>query len=364
MRSAAPVVLCLCLAAGAALLQVAPASSADNADSLAAAQSALLRAAQTSDPRDAAAAHQQVQRAFEANPRDPRSWTLRAWEAMSAHRFGAALDYVEQAHALGPPTIVSLGLQSDALVELGRYEEALACVQRMLDLDPALPALSRAAHLRFLHGDTEGALDLLRGSPVLARAPPAERGQILLQSADLRLMLGQADAAQAAAEEAGQLLLGRPETAAVRARIAASRGRHAQALALYLAAQARRPSPEYALGAWRAARDSGNRAAQLRQQRLLDGMSRLDEAQGGLYRRVFIEYHGSDPQRLREAQRLAQLDLHARPDIYAHAWMAWTLRGPGEAGRAASHAAQALRLGTRDPKLQALAGSPTLAAQR
>ena len=40
---------------------------------------------------------------------------------------------------------------------LGQYEEAAFDLQRLLDLKPALPALSRTSYLRELHGDLRGA---------------------------------------------------------------------------------------------------------------------------------------------------------------------------------------------------------------
>ena len=45
----------------------------------------------------------------------------------------------------------------DAEIELGKYEEAAIDLQRLLDLKPALPALSRTSYLRELHGDLRGA---------------------------------------------------------------------------------------------------------------------------------------------------------------------------------------------------------------
>lgn len=332
-------------------------------DSHALAQAALLRAAWSADPKDAALAGELVQRAMDNRPQDARSWVLKAWNEMSAHRFADALQAVRQAHALGPATVISLGLESDALVELGRYDEALVTVQRMLNRDPALPALSRAAHLRFLHGDTEGAIALLREAPVVARAGSPERFKVQLQLAELYLHLEDVSAAQSWAGQAAATLPDRTEVLAMQARIAAAQEAHQDALALYLRAQEIHPSPEYALGAWRAARAVGDSTTQRRQQRLLEGMARLDAMQGGLYRRVFIEFVGGQPEHLQEAQRLARTEVDERPDLYSHAWMAWTLMRAGQVRAAAPHRMQALRLGTRDAKLRELLPQPLETAQ-
>jgi tetratricopeptide (TPR) repeat protein len=359
MRVAVPVLTAVLWLAGAA----AAAPTAQRADDpLALAQAALLRAGASADPRDALQAHELVQRALNTKPEDPRSWALGAWDEMNRHRFSAALRSIDRAHALGPATIISLGLESDALVELGRYDQALDRVQRMLDIDPGLPALSRAAHLRFLHGDTQGAIALLH-TPVVQRAGERERTKIALQLAELHVHLGEVEAAEAAATQAALLLPGDAQPLAMRARIAEVRARPDEALALYLRAQSMLPSPEYALGAWRMARMLGELKVEKRQRALLEGMARLDETQG-LYRRVFIEFFGAQSQRLADAQRLARLDLVERPDVYAHALMAWTLLANGERDAAAPHIVQALRLGTRDEKLRALLGEPARTAQR
>ena len=239
---------------------------------------------------------------------------------MNRHRFSAALTSIDRAHALGPATVISLGLESDALVELGRYDQALDRVQRMLDIDPGLPALSRAAHLRFLYGDTEGAISLLH-APVLERTGERERAKIALQLAELYVHLSEVEAAEAAANNAALLLPDNAQPLAMRARIAEARARPDEALALYLRAQSVLPSPEYALGAWRMGRMLGERKVEKRQRSLLEGMARLDETQGGLYRRVFIEFFGAQSQRLPDASvLLALIWPSGRTCMRMHGW--------------------------------------------
>ena len=58
---------------------------------------------------------------------------------------------------INPYSAAALGVQVDALVELGRYEEAERALQRMLDLKPSTASLTRASYHRELHGDISGA---------------------------------------------------------------------------------------------------------------------------------------------------------------------------------------------------------------
>ena len=50
----------------------------------------------------------------------------------------------------------------DANIELGRYDDAAADLQKLLDRKPGVAALSRVSYLRELHGDVDGALSALR----------------------------------------------------------------------------------------------------------------------------------------------------------------------------------------------------------
>src|SRR5690606_27279736 len=54
------------------------------------------------------------------------------------------------------------GLLGDALIEQGRTAEAAAAYQEMMDLKPFYQSYTRAAHLRWLKGDLDGAIEAMR----------------------------------------------------------------------------------------------------------------------------------------------------------------------------------------------------------
>jgi tetratricopeptide (TPR) repeat protein len=328
---------------------------------------ALLQGLRASrDAGEAARAAALIQRALTLAPRDPRAWALKAWDEMNRHRFQDALVSARKAHDLGVPSAMTLGLESDALVELGRYEDALAVTQRLLDAFPGLPAHSRAAHLRFLHGDIEGAIGLLKES--LAVAPPGSEAHAwaFLQLAELHLNGGQLGLADNAVASAETLFPGRPEYTVLRARVREAQGRPAEALALLREALDQYPSPDHAVMAWRMARFLGDHEAMRGLALLLDGMARLDEAGDRLFRRAFAEYYALQDQRHGEAERLAREECQRRPDIYGHALLAFVLRQAGKHREAARHAQAALRLGTRDRRIERWVRpwSTTVAAKR
>ena len=61
-----------------------------------------------------------------------------------------------------PELVKPYGVLVDALVELGRYGEAGATLQRMVDLKPTLASYARVSYFRELHGDLAGAEQAMR----------------------------------------------------------------------------------------------------------------------------------------------------------------------------------------------------------
>ena len=70
--------------------------------------------------------------------------------------------------------VLDYGLLGDALMEQGRLDEAAAAYQQMIDLKPFYQSYTRAAHVRWMKGDLEGALGAMRratriGQPARSR---------------------------------------------------------------------------------------------------------------------------------------------------------------------------------------------------
>jgi len=88
----------------------------------------------------------------------------RAWVLMGRHEFAKALASTERYQRLHGDDPVNLGVMGDALMELGRYEQAEAAYQKMLDMRPGPASYSRAAYARELRGDVVGALEMMRAA--------------------------------------------------------------------------------------------------------------------------------------------------------------------------------------------------------
>lgn len=95
------------------------------------------------------------------SPQNPDALLLRGHVLHNLHRFKEAEPLARELVA-GRGTAFDHGLLGDVLLEQGNLYEATAEYQRMLDLKPSLQSYSRAAHLRWLKGDLQGAGKLMR----------------------------------------------------------------------------------------------------------------------------------------------------------------------------------------------------------
>lgn len=351
----------VCLALLLAVLVVAEAAArlpapAPPATGLLEAEARLSAARQGAGAAELARASALIDAGLAAN--DAHAFALDAWRKLIEHRFAAALTSARRAQAAGDESLVALACEADALTELGRYDDAEAVVQRLLDAHYGIAALSRAAHLRMLFGDLDGARALTLDA--LARtADGADRAWLTLDLAALELMAGRA---ATSLELARAAVAGAPTQAlAAQARAWRALGAPPTALALWRAVAARETSVEAWVEIHALASETGDAPLTTRAAALIEGLARLDGAQGGRDRRSVLRFHAARGE-WRQAHALARADLAERPDVYADAQLAWSAAALGEAATAREHAERALRLGTADPVLRWQAGSALAAA--
>ena len=288
----------------------------------------------------------------------PRADALDAWRLLIAHRFDDALAAARRARAAGDEELLAVASEADALTELGRYDEAEAVVQQLLDRHYGIAALARASHLRFLFGDLDGALELARSALADSR-PGIDRAWLQLDLADLELAAGAPELALQLATEAVAEL---PAPAlAMQARAQLVNGDRYAALALYRVATDKVLRADTLLEVWRLARELDERKQANKSGALLAALARLDLASGGRDRRSFVEYQ-LDNDDLASAEALARAEWQGRPDVYGAAQLAWVLHRAGKHDEARAYAARAVREGTPDPLLQWRAGTVLAAA--
>jgi tetratricopeptide (TPR) repeat protein len=276
--------------------------------------------------------------------------------ALSRHDFAGALDWGNEARAINPYRSYTVGILVDAQVELGRYEEALATAQVMVDMRPDLASYSRVSYLRELHGDPAGAIAAMEMA-VAAGVPTAE-GTLWTQTqlGHLYFNRGDLDTAETTYRQA---LAWRPDyiyAQAGLARIEAARGHYAEAIAAYQAIVERMPLPEFVIPLGELYEVTGQAAEAEKQYALVRAIQQLNAAAGvdvDLELALFDANHGADPAATLEKARAA---YGRRPSIYAADVVAWSLYTNGQLTEAWRYSQEALRLGTRDALLHYHAG--------
>lgn len=316
----------------------------------------MQKARETGDFSLNARAEEALARAEQAEPGDYEALKQRAKLLLTYHRFAEALEAARRAQSLNPRDHDNYGAIVDALVELGDYDGAVAAAQAMVDLRPDTASYSRVSYLRELHGDTKGAVDAMRMA-VEAASPKDPEG-----AAWCRVHLGDALARGGRAAEAEReydhALYVFPDyhvalAAKARARLAA--GDADAAAQLYRRAVERVPLPDYAAALGDLYAKLGRADDARRQYELVEFVERTG-AQDGTYTRQLAMFWADHDTRLDDALAVARSERAARRDIYTADLLAWCLYKKGSYAEAKAASDEALRLGTRDPRLLFHAG--------
>ena len=121
----------------------------------------VARARAANDPGDYTLAERVATCLEEQQPGDPAALLLRGHALHQLHRFHEA-EAIARTLVTKREFVLDYALLGDALMEQGRLAEAAAAYQKMIDLKPFYQSYTRAAHLRWLTGDLNGAIELTR----------------------------------------------------------------------------------------------------------------------------------------------------------------------------------------------------------
>ena len=308
----------------------------------------IQRARETGDPTVYQRADRAFAAALKATPDSPDATLGVASLHAVRHEFTAALTAAQRAHQLVPYSVAPLGVEADALNELGRYPEGFAVIDRMMSMRPGVPAYTRYSYERELVGDRPGAIAALINAVEVGDPAPE-------QAAYVRVLLGNlylADNRLAHAHEAYASALavdpGFPGAEAGEGRLAAARGDYAGAARHFQAAIDRMPLPEYAVALGESYRAAGNEAGAREADSLVSAMDKLFQANGvntELDIALFELDHGGNYQ---TALAAALRGYQTRKSIDAQDTVAWGYYRTGNCEEARTWSQRSLHLGTRD----------------
>jgi len=284
-------------------------------------------------------------------PDTPAALLLRGHALHQQHRFAEA---EQMARALVARREVSLdyGLLGDALMEQGRLDEAADAYQKMIDLKPFYQSYVRAAHLRWLKGNLEGAIALMRLAVDSASArDPESAAWAWTRLSAYELQAGRPPEALAACDAALNRQPGYASALLARGRVLIAMHRTADAIQALDRAARLNPLPEYQWTLADALRLQGlaNRAEQVERE-LTRGGAAADPRTLALY----LSTRRTDPAL---AVRLTRDELHSRHDVFTLDAHAWALAANGHTEEAREVMSRALAEGTRDARLFLHAGA-------
>ena len=315
------------------------------------------KARETGDFSLNARAEEALSRSLEVAPDNYDALKLRAKIFLTYHRFADALEIARRAQTIRPQDHDVYGALTDALVELGDYEEAVRAAQAMVNLRPDTASYSRISYLRELHGDTEGAIEAMT-TAVRAASPqdPENLAWCRVQLGNLLLNGGRPAEAEREFERALQSFPNYHMALDAKARARIAAGDLESASSIYLREQELAPnSADAALALGDLYTRQGQAEEAKRQYELFESLERANAAAENDWHHL-VYFWADHNQNLDEALALARRARETRADIHTCDALAWTLFKQGQFPEAKTSIDEATRLGTRDARILYHAG--------
>jgi len=330
------------------------------------------RARETSDPNFYAQGEQALQKSFAISAGNYDGARIQVWLLLGKHEFAAAREEAIKLNKRVPDDVMVYGFLTDSNVELGNYSEAEDAAQWMLNLRPGnIPGLTRAAYLRELFGETDGAVELMKMA--LDSTPPSEvedRAWITTQIAHLKLASGKTGEAEELLQQALTMFPGYHYALGNLGKVRMQRKRYDEAVVLFRQRYEAAPHAEnlfdLAVALQMAGRtDDAKKAFTQFEEKALAETNRADNSNHEL-----IAYYADYDNEPAKALEVARREYARRHDVFTVDCYAWALHVNGDNVMARQQIETALAVGIQDARLLrhageiALSSGDTAAAQK
>ena len=265
--------------------------------------------------------------------------------ASARHDFATAEAEARKGLTMNASSPLLYGALGDALVQLGRYDEADAAITKMVSIRPDTTSLARQSYLRELRGDIEGARRLMAQALDFAPTPP-DRAFALFYLGELDFNSGDANAALARYREALAASPTDVQALAGKAKAEAALGQHLTAIDDYTTVVARAPEPGVVLEFGELLESLGRPGEAETQYKVVRATQALFEANGvepDATLTFFQANHGSAA----DALATSEAGMRTRPFVVMQDAYAWALHVNGRDQEALVAARSAIGLGFR-----------------
>ncbi len=317
------------------------------------------RARETSDTRFYAQAQEALERSLALKPDNFDARKAEVWILLGKHEFAQARAKAAELNKRAPDDVLVYGFLTDANAELGNYDEAEEAAQWMLDIRPGnVPGLTRAAYLRELFGDVDGALEFMDQAYEQTQPNEVEdRAWILTQMAHLKLTVGKLDSAQNLLEQALKLFPGYHYALGNLARVRMGQGRYEEAAQLFRRRYAAASHAENLYDVAQALEKAGHVEEARQAYAEFEQKARREMDIADNSNRELIFYYTDQAHRPIEALRVAQLEAARRHDVFTLDACAWALYSNGQYAEARQQMEKALAVGICDSTMFYHAGA-------
>jgi len=281
---------------------------------------------------------------------------LRSEIGLERHHFAEVAGFSREMIRIAPDDAWNWGTLGDALMELGQYDDAADAYQKMMSLRPNQSSYNRASYYRWVMGDAEGAIAIMRQAIEAGSPAPENTAWCLVDLGNLYFKTGRLEQAAGTFSEALRTFPGYHPAHAGLGRVQAAQGKLAEAIENFKRAQAVVPMPEYAAALAELYERTGKKANARQQLELLDVVDRVVKANNEKTNRNLALVYADQGRKLDRALELAQAELDVRGDVYTYDALAWALFKNGRYAEAEQAAGKALRFGTPDPAFYFHAG--------
>jgi tetratricopeptide (TPR) repeat protein len=302
----------------------------------------------TADPSYYPKAEAVLRRSLDLMPRrNFEAMTGMAALAAARHDFTGSLAWGDRARQVNPYNANVYAVIGDAQVELGRYEDAFATFQKMIDLKPSLSTYARVSYAWELQGGTRNSVRAMNLALQSAASPSDgawarnQIGELYWNSGDL----ARAEHFYRSAVEEDPAFV--PPHAGL-AKVQAARGLLTDAIKGYSWVVQRFPLPEYVIALGDLYSVKGEKELAAQQYELVHVEERLLQANGvniDLEIALFDADHHVD---LAKGLAAARAEWARRTSIHVADALAWELYANGRLAEALRYANLSLRLGTRN----------------
>ncbi|WP_050993801.1 tetratricopeptide repeat protein [Streptomyces violaceusniger] len=319
-----------------------------DAESWAGLGSAYVEQARTSgDPTRYPQAEKAFARSLSLQPRDNDvALAGRASLAAARHDFRGALRDADQALKVNSYSQGALAVRVDALVELGRYQDAYKAAKKADSLRPGIPVFTRLGYVLELRGDPAGARRVLLRAQDSATSP-SDIAYVSAALGQLAWNQGEYDTARRAYSTALRAVPGYLPALEGRGRTSVADGRQKAGIRDLEAVVRRYPLPAELAALGEAYEARGDRSLARRQYSVVGTWITLARANGvatDLDSALVAADHGE----VKEALEAARAEWDRRRTVHTADALAWALHRNGEDEKAREYAERAAGPGFRN----------------